>query len=112
MTQYIISSIGGSPDHRNRDEEFTASNTFNKTALLQLLQETTTKAKEVLQTVNEAELLRTRQVQGFNFSGIGAALHAVEHFSYHTGQIAFWVKLLKNKDLQFYAGVNLNIKNE
>jgi hypothetical protein len=34
-----------------------------------------------------------------------------EHYSYHTGQIAFWVKLLKSKDLGFYAGINLNAKN-
>ncbi|UWX56585.1 DUF1572 domain-containing protein [Maribacter litopenaei] len=39
-------------------------------------------------------------------------MHAVEHYSYHTGQIAFWVKLLKNKDLGFYDGMDLNTKNE
>ena len=39
-------------------------------------------------------------------------LHAVEHYSYHTGQIAFWTKQLKNTDLGFYDGMDLNIKNE
>jgi uncharacterized damage-inducible protein DinB len=39
-------------------------------------------------------------------------IHVVEHYSYHTGQIAFWTKLLRDKDLGFYAGVDLNVKNE
>jgi len=52
-----------------------------------------------------------RSVQGFSFSGVGVIIHAVEHYSYHTGQIAFWVKQLKEKDLGFYNGTDLNIKN-
>ena len=51
-------------------------------------------------------------VQGFNFSGVGNIIHVTEHLSYHTGQIALWTKILKNKDLAFYGGVNLNAKNE
>ena len=38
-------------------------------------------------------------------------LHVVEHYSYHTGQIAFWTKLLKDKDLGFYSGMDLTVKN-
>jgi uncharacterized damage-inducible protein DinB len=44
-------------------------------------------------------------------SGTGIIVHVVEHLSYHTGQIAFWTKLLKDKDLGFYEGRDLNIKN-
>ncbi len=51
-------------------------------------------------------------MQGFNLSGIGIVIHAVEHYSYHTGQIAFWAKLMTNKDLGFFDGRDLNIKNE
>jgi len=35
----------------------------------------------------------------------------IEHFSYHTGQIAIIAKYLKNVDLGFYAGQDLNVKN-
>jgi len=38
-------------------------------------------------------------------------LHAVEHFSYHVGQTAFWVKYMTKQDLGFYNGVNLNKTN-
>jgi uncharacterized damage-inducible protein DinB len=39
-------------------------------------------------------------------------LHVVEHFSYHTGQIAFWVKQLTDHQLGFYANVDLNQQND
>ena len=58
------------------------------------------------------ELLRKRQVQGFDMSGIGIVVHATEHYSYHTGQVALLTKLWKNKDLGFYAGVDLDVTNE
>ena len=61
--------------------------------------------------VTPNQLVKMRSVQGFSFSGVGIILHAVEHYSYHTGQIAFWVKQLKNKDLGFYDGIDLNKKN-
>jgi hypothetical protein len=35
----------------------------------------------------------------------------VEHYSYHTGQIALLTKLMKNMDLRFYEGIDLNRKN-
>ena len=67
--------------------------------------------------------LRTRRIRGMaagaevdrvdlrRMSGIGIAVHVCEHYSYHTGQIAFWTKILRSKDLGFYAGVDLNVKN-
>jgi uncharacterized damage-inducible protein DinB len=39
-------------------------------------------------------------------------LHAVEHFSYHVGQLAFWVKFLTHQDLGFYEGIDLTENNE
>jgi len=55
--------------------------------------------------------LRKRLVQGVELSAIGIILHVVEHYSYHTGQIIFWTKLLRDKDLAFYSNVDLNKKN-
>ena len=60
---------------------------------------------------SEESLMKKRMVQGFQLSGIGIVVHVVEHYSYHTGQIAFWTKLLKNKDLAFYGTTNLNTRN-
>jgi uncharacterized damage-inducible protein DinB len=69
-------------------------------------------ATQIIRTASREEMMRERTVQGFKMSGIGISVHVCEHYSYHTGQIAFWVKLLKNKDLGFYAGMDLNAPNE
>ena len=80
--------------------------------LIKKLHITIEKAKSIIQKMDGDNLLRKRIVQGFQYSGMGIIIHVTEHYSYHTGQIAFWTKQLKNKDLGFYAGVNLNKKNE
>ncbi|MBC7775005.1 MAG: DUF1572 family protein [Phycisphaerae bacterium] len=112
ITQYVLSSLGSQPDHRVRDAEFAAEGGFSKAELLEKLRQTVSHAAQIIQSTSREEMLRERTVQGFEMSGIAIAVHVCEHYSYHTGQIAFWVKLLKNRDLGFYAGVNLNAKNE
>ena len=111
ITQYIISSLGGKPDNRVRDLEFSTKSGSTKEQMLAKLREVVKEAKEVISNIPEEELLRVRSVQGFDISGIAIVIHVVEHYSYHTGQIAFWTKLLKEKDLGFYAGIDLNKKN-
>lgn len=112
MTQYIISSLGEAEDTRERDKEFSTRGGMDKKALLQRLETTVETAKRVIFDAPVEQLIKVRSVQGFQFSGVGVILHAVEHYSYHTGQIAFWVKWLKNKDLGFYAGMDLKKRNE
>lgn len=112
INQYVISSLGETEDTRERDEEFAIDSGYNKAELLQKLTETVDVAKRVINDTPVEQLVRKREVQGFYFSGLGVVLHAVEHYSYHTGQIAFWTKQLKNKDLGFYDGMNLNINNK
>ena len=112
ITQYIISSLGNKDDTRIRDLEFTTSGGYNKSELFDTLSSTVTQAVDIIKTLSEDELLRVRSVQGYELSGIGILIHVVEHYSYHTGQIAFWTKLLKDKDLGFYAEIDLNAKNK
>ncbi|WP_136468677.1 DinB family protein [Flagellimonas onchidii] len=112
ITQYGIASLEGLEDNRNRDKEFETLSGYSKQELFLKLKETVEKAKASFSNTPENELIRKREVQGFKFSGIGNILHVVEHFSYHTGQIALWTKLLNNTGLGFYDGVNLNAKNK
>ena len=111
ITQYVLSSLGGQPDHRVRDAEFAATGGLTKQQLGEKLAATTSEAARIMAQATEAELLRVRSVQGFQLSGIGIVVHVTEHYSYHTGQIAFWTKQLKNKDLGFWADKDLNAKN-
>lgn len=112
ITQYIISSLGETEDVRNRDLEFSTDSGINKRELLDRLEHTVANAKRVIFDARLEQLIKVRSVQGFSFSGIGIVLHVVEHYAYHTGQIAFYTKQLKNQDLGFYSGTNLNIKNK
>ena len=111
ISQYIISSLGESPDIRERDTEFEVTEGFSKIELLGKLLETTSKAKDIISSSTAEQFLKEREVQGFNLTGIGILIHVVEHYSYHTGQIAFWVKQLKNKSLGFYTDIDLTKKN-
>jgi uncharacterized damage-inducible protein DinB len=112
ITQYIISSLGDTEDIRERDKEFLAEGGLSKTDLMEKLKNVIAEATNVLVNVKKEKLLNKYSVQGFELTGIGIVIHVVEHYSYHTGQIAFYTKMLKDRDLGFYAGINLNIKNE
>ncbi len=112
IRQYVISSMGGKKDIRERDLEFTEKPLFSADILLEKLQSTIAEAKAVFSGCSAEELMRIRKVQGFTLSGIGVLLHVVEHLSYHTGQIAYWTKVIQGADLKFYKGVDLDIKNE
>ncbi|MEM9143031.1 MAG: DinB family protein [Bacteroidota bacterium] len=111
IQQYAVASLGGQEDTRDRDREFALEDGMTKTELLSNLEQTVERAKAVMRSIGLEELLRKRRVQGFELSGIGIIVHVVEHYSYHTGQIAFWVKQLKNQDLGFYEGMDLTAKN-
>lgn len=112
ITQYAHSSLGNEKDARNRDLEFSADGGFSKKKLLEKITVVTERAVQVIETISEDELLRNRKVQGFDYSGISIIIHITEHFSYHVGQIAFFTKLLCDKDLGFYKDLDLNILNE
>ena len=112
IRQYAISSLGSRQDVRERDKEFSADGGYSGSELLKKLTDTIEQAKGIIQNISEDELLRKRKVQAYTHSGIGIIIHVTEHYSYHTGQIIFWTKLLKDKDLGFYSGIDLNVKNE
>lgn len=112
ITQYGIASLSGIPDTRQRDLEFSVNGGLTKAQLLQRLSETVQRANQTIAAVPDQRLLEHRSVQGFGLSGIGNIIHVVEHFSYHTGQIAFWVKMLIDAPLGFYEGIDLNTKND
>lgn len=112
IRQWIISSLGNQEDLRERDKEFSAESGYSKSELSQKLFSTIDEAKNIIQTISAEEILKKRKVQGQVYSGIAIIIHVTEHYSYHTGQIIFWTKLLKDKDLGFYAAVDLSLKNE
>ena len=102
IRQWVISSIGGEQDIRQRDEEFSTTDGLSKTELYSLIKNTIQEAIKTIKNLSEQELLEQKSVQGYNYSALGNIFHVVEHLSYHVGQIAFWTKAVKDKDLGFY----------
>ncbi|MGA0430442.1 MAG: DinB family protein [Flavobacteriaceae bacterium] len=111
MHQYLITTLGHQKDIRDRDREFDLRSGFSKKELLDHLDGAIDAAQKVLQNATDADFLKVYSVQAFELTGVGVALHAIEHCSYHTGQIAFWVKQLTEKDLGFYDQIDLNQKH-
>jgi uncharacterized damage-inducible protein DinB len=112
ITQYILSSLGHTRDIRERDKEFSAEGGYTKAELFEKLNTTVTDAASVIRNLKDEEMLNVRSVQGHDLSAIGIIVHVVEHYSYHTGQIIFWTKLIKDKDLGFYSNADLNKRNK
>lgn len=108
ITQYIHASLGGEKDQRKRDLEFSSKEHLTAKVLLEKIKRVVKTAELIILKCSEENLLKERKVQAFNLSGIGIIIHVVEHFSYHTGQIAFFTKELKNIDLEFYSGIKLD----
>lgn len=108
ITQYIQSALGGAMDNRQRQLEFNSEDHLSNKELVAKITKVINEAELIILNAEPENLLLTRQVQAFSLSGIGIIIHVVEHLSYHTGQIAFYTKQLKNKDLEFYKGLNLD----
>ena len=108
VRQYVIATLGGVRDVRKRQKEFDETGPIPTAALLQRLEMTLAEARPVIERLDSAALLRKYRVQGFVETGLSILVHVVEHFSYHTGQIAYIVKSRKNVDLGFYRGKDLN----
>lgn len=112
MTQYIISALGKNADNRNRDSEFSAKEGYTAAELLEKMKHVTDNCVKIINELNEEQLTANYEVQGYTMSGIAIIIHVTEHYSYHTGQIVFLTKSLKDTDTGFYKGKNLNIKNK
>jgi uncharacterized damage-inducible protein DinB len=102
VRQWIVSGVGGAPDTRQRDGEFSARGGSPIPELKERLRGTVTEAAAVIATVTPERLAERVVIQKYEVSILEAIYHVVEHFSLHTGQIIFATKLLTGSDLGFY----------
>lgn len=112
MTQYVISALGGIEDKRERDLEFSATEGYTAAELLQKMRSVNDECIRIIKGLSEEQLTADYEVQGYTMTGTAIIIHVTEHYSYHTGQIVFLTKSLKDTDTGFYKGKNLNIKNK
>jgi uncharacterized damage-inducible protein DinB len=99
LSQWVLASLGGVPYERQRDAEFSARGGKSKATLLDRLDHVVASCRTVIRSLPAAELLALRTIRGDEVDGVEAVYHAVEHMSYHTGQIASFAKELAGRDL-------------
>jgi uncharacterized damage-inducible protein DinB len=101
VRQWIISGLGGAPDKRERDKEFSERRQIQRQMLASRLQKTVREACRVLQKLSAEDLARVHVTQKYQVTGLEAAFHVAEHFSHHAGQIILLTKMLTGSDLKF-----------
>ena len=103
VRQWIISGLGEGPDSRVRRSEFETIDGQDSATLLARLRSTVQEACGLIRSTDAEDLLRSRDIQVFEgVTGLAAILHVVEHFSWHTGQIAWIAKMRSGQDLGYY----------
>jgi uncharacterized damage-inducible protein DinB len=102
VRQWIVSGVGGQPDVRQRNREFSAREGAPAADLLEALEATLRDADAVLRALPPGELLSRRAIQGRNPTVLEAVYHVVEHFAGHAGQIIWIAKLLAPGAIRFY----------
>lgn len=100
--QWIVSGVGGAPDHRDRASEFARRDQLPRTELLATLTKVVHAADGVIARLRADQLEERRTIQGREVSVLEAVYHVVEHFGMHAGQIAYIAKLRSGRDLGFY----------
>ena len=102
VRQWLVASFRQLEDVRNRPQEFSERQMIPRAALLTIMRETVTQASRVLDSLTDADLTKTYQIQGYTVSGLHAVYQVVEHFAMHYGQIVYITKLIRAQDLGFF----------
>ena len=105
VRQHILGGVGGGSQTRERDAEFGAVGGPSGAELLLALEATVRAAHDVLVTCDPSMLLERREIQGKDVVLLDDIYHVVEHFSYHTGQIIYIVKALRNEGFDWYRAL-------
>ena len=109
VSQYVLAGLGKQAYRRDRRAEFAVRSGECAADLLRELEGVVRSATGVIRELSEQDLIGRYEIQGFTHTGVGALVHVVEHFSYHVGQITYAVKLMRDVDVGYYAGADLDL---
>ncbi len=111
VRQWIVCGLGGKPDTRQRALEFDEKGPVPTKKLVAQLESVMEEVIETLDQLTTDLIAQQIVIQGFNETGLSVLVHVVEHFSYHVGQITYFVKWKKDIDTGYYAGKELDSYN-
>ena len=112
VRQWIVSGVGGAPDSRDRDGEFTRREPLAAGELFGTLRSAVEEADAVMAGLSSDDLLSTRKIQVYELRVLHAIYHVVWHFAEHTGQIIWATKRMTGEDLQFYGYLSTGEERE
>ncbi|MCG3129028.1 MAG: hypothetical protein CHACPFDD_03925 [Phycisphaerae bacterium] len=110
--QWIIGGVGRQPFERDRPAEFDRSLRLPQVEALSRLSDHTQRARAIIAGLSAAQLLEPRTIQAYRVVALTAVFHVVEHYSFHTGQIVYFTKILRNADLSAYDAAGRLIDDE
>jgi uncharacterized damage-inducible protein DinB len=97
--QWIMHGVGGAPDVRMRDKEFSADGGMSGAELIALFEATMTEAKAVIAAVTAERIVERVTPQGRDVSVLEAIYQVVGHVQQHVGQIILVTKQMLETDL-------------
>lgn len=101
VRQWVVSGVGGAPDARRRQAEFDERGPIPNADLWDRLQTTVAEATAALAKPDADNWQRVRRIQGFEVTGLGAALHSIAHFRGHTQEIIHQTRMLLGDAYRF-----------
>jgi hypothetical protein len=101
LQQWIVSGLGGSPDVRNRPQEFDERGPIPRAELLARLDLVVGEADAALARVGEDRLLEPRRIQGFDGTVLSAIFDSLSHLAGHTQEVVHITRLQLGDAYQF-----------
>lgn len=101
VRQWLFEHLLGKENTRQRALEF-KHQAASKEYLCELLSALEQDLKAALPLLKEIDPNEGWVIQGISNTTVSVLVHVIEHFSYHTGQVALLTKLQTNSDLGFY----------
>ncbi|NND05120.1 MAG: DUF1572 family protein [Saprospiraceae bacterium] len=109
IKQWLHATLGNVEDNRQRQAEFDERGPISRDVLKQMVISLMQESARVLHSLTAEDLLKRYRVQGFEESGVAILVHVTEHFSYHVGQLTYYVKAVKDMDMGYYDGQDLDL---
>jgi uncharacterized damage-inducible protein DinB len=101
IRQWVIAGVGGSPDLRNRPQEFAQRDRIPTNHLLDMLDQVAIDFRKTLEKMTPEELIRQRSIQGFDMSGLQAVIDSIAHFRGHTQEITHMTRVQLGESYEF-----------
>ena len=97
--QWIMHGVGGAPDVRVRDKEFSSDGGMSGSELIALFEATMDEAKKIIAAVPAERMTERVHPQGRDVSVLEAIYQVVGHVQQHVGQIILLTKQMLGTDL-------------